>query len=60
MPLTTSQVLLFDLLSDKVITIMGTMKKVPGMTEEEVDAETAKWEALSDVETDEIKERQKQ
>ena len=60
MPLTPSHVMLIDLLSDRVITAMTTIKKVPGMTEEEVDAETAKWEALSDIETDEIKARQDQ
>ena len=54
MPLTAAHIALIDILSDRIITMMGTLKKVPSMTEEEVDAETKKWEDLSDQEMDEL------
>jgi len=47
MPLSIAQVMLFDLLTDKVITIAGALKRVPKMTAEEVDAEIAMWEQKS-------------
>ena len=54
MPLNVAQVMLFDLLTDKVITIASALKKVPSMTEEEVNAEIAKWETKSDEEMAEL------
>ncbi len=54
MALTTAHIALIDILSDRVITAMSTMKQVPGMTDEEVAAETAKWEELSDSEMDKL------
>lgn len=52
--LTAAHIALFDIVSDRIITMIGTMKTIPGMTEEEVKAETAKWEKLSDDEMDEL------
>lgn len=54
MPITMAQIALIDLISDRIITMVGTMKTVPGMNQEEVDAETAKWENLSDSEMDRL------
>jgi len=50
MPLTAAHVMLMDVLLDRIITASTTLKTVPGMTEEEVKAETAKWEKMSDSE----------
>lgn len=58
MPLTLAQIALIDILSDKLITIIGAINKVPGMTEDEVKAETAKWEQVSDEEVGKIEDRQ--
>lgn len=58
MPLTMAQIALIDIVSDRIITLVGTMKAVPGMTQEEVDAETAKWQTVADDETDKILDRQ--
>lgn len=54
MPLTMAHIALLDILSDRIITMVGTMKTVPGMTEEEVDAEKKKWEDMSDSEMDRL------
>ena len=54
MPLTIAQIALIDILSDKVITTIAALKKVPGMTEEQVDAEIAKWETKSDAEMEKL------
>lgn len=54
MAITMAQIALIDLISDRIITMVGTMKTVPGMTEEQVAEETKKWEALSDSEMDEL------
>lgn len=50
MPLTTAHIALIDILSDRVITAMTTLKTVPGMTEEQVDAEIKKYEELKTAE----------
>jgi len=52
--LTLAQVALIDILSDRIITMVGIMKTVPGMAEEEVDAEKKKWEDMSDSEMDRL------
>ncbi len=54
MALTMAHIALIDILSDRVITTMSTLKQVPGMTEEEVAAETKKWEDLSDAGMEEL------
>ena len=54
MAITMAQIALIDLISDRIITMVGTMKTVPGMTDEQVMAETRKWEALSNSEMDEL------
>ena len=54
MPLTLVQVALADILLDRIITASTALKKVPSMTEEEVDIETLKWEKKSDEEMDEL------
>lgn len=54
MAITMAQIALFDLISDRIITLVGTMKSVPGMSPEQVDAERKKWEALSDSEMEEL------
>lgn len=54
MSLTVAQIMLFDLLSDKVISTMDALKRVPGMTEDEVNAEITKWEVKSDNEMDKL------
>lgn len=50
MPLTTAHIALIDILTDRVITAMTTLKTVPGMTEEQVDAEIKKYEELKTAE----------
>lgn len=54
MPLTLTQIALMDLIAQKIITGITALKKVPTMTQEEVDAETAQWEKLSDSEMTEL------
>jgi hypothetical protein len=54
MSLTLAHIALIDILSDKVITLISTLKRVPEMSEEEVDAETLKWEAKLDEEVEEM------
>jgi len=54
MALTQGQFLLIELLTDRAITALTALKVVPGMTEEQVDAETKKWKTLSDEEMAEL------
>ena len=52
--LTAAKIALIDILSNRIITYMTTLKTVPGMDQEQVDAETAKYEDLSDSGMDEL------
>lgn len=54
MSLTLKQIGLLDLISDRILTGITAWQRVPGMTEEEVDAETAKWTALRKAEMAEL------
>jgi len=46
--MTPEHFMLIDILSSRAITALTSLKKVPSMTSEEVKAETAKWEAMSE------------
>lgn len=52
MPLTASQLMLFDMISDRILTLILAQKNVPKMTDEDCDVEIAKYEAMSDSEED--------
>lgn len=54
MPLTQQQIMLMDILSDRIITLINTWHSVPTMTEEQVNVEIAKWETKSDAEMDRL------
>jgi len=54
MALTMAQIALMDIISDRIITYIGTMKTIPGMDPAQVAAETKKYEDLSDSEMDEL------
>jgi len=46
--MTESQIMFADLILTKIITLGGMLAKVKDMTDEEVEAEIAKWEVESD------------
>lgn len=46
--LTAAKIALIDILSNRILTYVTTLKSVPGMDQAQVDAETAKYEELSD------------
>ena len=48
--MTPGQIALADILSNRIITIIGTLRQVPGMTQEQVDVATAQYEDLKDKE----------
>lgn len=50
MALTLGQVALFDIITNRIITLTSTLKTVPGMTQEEVDVATRQYEELKDKE----------
>ena len=48
MALTPGQVALFDIITNRIITLTSTLRTVPGMTQEEVDVATKQYEDLKD------------
>ncbi len=48
MALTSGQVALFDIITNRIITLTSTLKTVPGMTQEQVDVATKQYEDLKD------------
>ncbi len=54
MALTPEKVALISVLTDRLVTLLSVLKRVPGMTEEEVVAETQLWEDKRAEEMDEL------
>lgn len=50
--MTTAQIMLIDILLDRIITASTTLGKVKTMTPEEVMAKTASWEVRKDTAVD--------
>ena len=54
MSLTLKQIALFDIISDRILTGVNAFRRVPGMTEAEVDAEMVKWKTIRKTEMEEL------
>lgn len=52
--MTTAQIMLIDILLDRIITASTTLGKVKTMTPEEIAAETDKWEIRKDAAVSEL------
>lgn len=46
MALTAGQVALFDIITNRIITLSNSYKTVPGMTQEQVDVATKQYEDI--------------
>lgn len=58
MPLTTTQIMLLDILSDRAITLVASIAKAKTMTDAECQVEIDKWEARRKAGMDELEKHQ--
>lgn len=53
--MTPAQIMLLDIITDRIITLTTTVQQIKNMTEQEVDDEIAKWDQRRDDAVDELK-----
>lgn len=53
--MTPAQIMLLDIITDRIITLTTTVQQIKNMTEQEVDDEIAKWDQRRDDAVDKLK-----